>query len=165
MFPFFGIISVSGSVLTFSALLFDSVALPLRENVFPGKVLCVSNRRGGGLGNSYPDLDPLQKDANPRVHKAVPVHLWSICLGASQVFAESRSSPPPPAAPPRVLSAQPGAATPGLEVMPRGHRALPPAALRRGKLFRLESRRGDPRAAGCEVQTGSGSSVVAAGAG
>lgn len=134
--------------------------LCLSEKMSSLEKCVVSNRRVGGLSNSSPDLDPLQTDANSRAHKVVPVHL-SKCLPAlsrKQVKSSTSSRP--------VTSAHsPALPLPVQEDMPRGHRTLPPAELRRGKLRRLESWSADPRAAGCKVQTGSGSSVAAAGAG
>lgn len=67
-----------------------------------------------------------------------------IRLGASQLYAESRSSPAPPAAVSSEHSR--GLPLPVLEAVPRGPRALPPAALRRRKLLRLESRSAPTRA-------------------
>lgn len=144
--------------LTFLALLFDSFALPLRENVFPGKVRCISNRRVSATA-----LQTWMHSRQTPILASTRL-CQPICLGASQLFAESRSSPPPPAAP-AISAHSPGLPLLVFEALPRSQRELSPAPLRQESYS--GSSRGGPtralRAARC--RTGSESSVAAAGAG
>lgn len=106
-------------------------------------------------------LDALQADANPRIHKAgcipalgrKPAKICRASLPAAQRELLLRAGSGG-----RALA---GDSLRSCRDVPRGHRAVPPVALC-GKLRLLGSQSACPRSAGFGVQTGLGSSVVAA---